>query len=113
MQLVRYLVVPLMTTALAGTGISVAAQASADCVTTNGTTLCSQGDVRGSDSGGGVSVPYPCEDDWYCDDDGWGLGIILDPGHDTRPPAVSPPRPDNDLPRPDRPNRPNRPGRGR
>lgn len=64
-------------------GLVTAPSAAADCVSSSGTTICSQGSVRGSDSGqgpglSGPAVPYPCEYDWYCDDG--DLNIILDPG---------------------------------
>jgi hypothetical protein len=74
-------------------GLALAPSAGADCVSSGGTTLCSQGDARGSDTGQGPGTytPYPCELDWYCDqNEGWGLGIILDPSY--------PARPNNDLP---------------
>lgn len=114
MRLLGYLVVPLMTASAVSVGIALASTAAADCVTSNGTMLCSQGDVRGSDTGqgpgSGPSVPYPCNLDWYCDEDyGWELGIILDPGNETGGGigGARPPRPNNDLP-----GRPNRPGGG-
>ena len=82
-------------------GLFTASPAKADCTSSAGVTLCSQGDVRGSDTGGGPSgagpyYPYPCEDDYLCNDYG-GVGVIfdLDPG----------------IGRPDGPDRPNRPGR--
>ena len=85
-----------------GAGLFSAPSASADCVSSGGTTLCSQGEARGSDKGGGPSgsvyTPYPCEYDWYCDDVNWD--VDLDPG---------PIRPDVGLP--GRPG--NRPGIGR
>ncbi|MEZ0342914.1 hypothetical protein ACAG25_23395 [Mycobacterium sp. pV006] len=58
--------------------------AQADCTSAGGTTLCSQGDSRGSNAGGGPSgssgpyVPYPCEYDYYYCDDVYGWGINLD-----------------------------------
>ena len=65
--------------------IGVASSANADCVSSNGTTLCSQGSSRGSDTGegpgtmsGGPYVPYPCAYDWNCN--GGGLSIMLSPG---------------------------------
>lgn len=56
-----------------------AAPADADCVSTNGTTICSQGDVRGSSTGSGPGPTsgsgygYMCGYDWDCDN-----GIIWD-----------------------------------
>ncbi|MGV0993284.1 MAG: hypothetical protein ACOYBX_09195 [Mycobacterium sp.] len=65
--------------------MGLATPASADCVSSNGTTLCSQGSSRGSDTGegpgtmsGGPYVPYPCAYDWNCN--GGGLSIVLSPG---------------------------------
>ena len=86
--------------------IVTATPVAADCATTSGVTICSQGDVRGSDSGSGPSAttaspwyPYPCEYDYYCDD--YGMSIIVGGG-------------DGDLGinRPGRPNPPGRPGGG-
>ncbi|TQR86654.1 hypothetical protein D8S82_10940 [Mycobacterium hodleri] len=84
-------------------GMVSAPQAGADCTSSGGVTLCSQGEVRGS-SGAPVStgpyVPYPCEYDWLCD--GSELDIIL-------PPDPGPP----DIGFPGTPgNRPGRPGGG-
>ncbi len=72
--------------ALVIAGLSVAPTAAADCTSTGGTTLCSQGDSRGGNTGGGPgsgpSVPYPCDYDWMCGSDyyGWGVDIDADPG---------------------------------
>lgn len=80
---VRSLVlIPALTAAALGIGTSHAPPAAADCVSSSGTTICSQGTVRGSDTGNGPSgaepyYPYPCEYDWYCDD---GVNIILGDG---------------------------------
>jgi hypothetical protein len=103
---------PLLAVALvAATGLVAMPETSlpvarADCVSSGGTTICSQGDVRGADTGvgpgEGPSVPYPCDLDWYCyDGSSWDLGldIDVDPG---------PGRPD--FGRPGRPG--NRPGGG-
>ncbi|HPX35556.1 MAG TPA: hypothetical protein PLH92_02085 [Mycobacterium sp.] len=69
----------------AAVAIGVAAPSGADCVSSNGTTLCSQGSSRGADTGegpgtmsGGPYVPYPCAYDWNCG--GGGLSIVLSPG---------------------------------
>jgi hypothetical protein len=86
-------------------GLVTASPTAADCTSSGGVTLCSQGDVRGSDTGDGPSgagpyMPYPCEYDYLCDDDyGWGIAVDLDPG--LRPPIGG---------RPDRPSNPG--GRG-
>src|SRR5690349_8715470 len=47
-------------------GLVTASPTAADCTSSGGVTLCSQGDVRGSDTGDGPSgagpyMPYPCE----------------------------------------------------
>jgi len=90
-----YLAIGLATAAVPVT-ITLAAPASAECVSSAGTTICSQGSVRGSDTGEGPSapsgpyVPYPCEYDWYCDS--FNLSAILpNPG----PPNPPPNRPGN------------------
>lgn len=64
--------------------LGVAPPSDADCVSSNGTTLCSQGTARGEDNGEGPGslsgpyVPYPCAYDWTCG--GGGLSIVLSPG---------------------------------
>ena len=68
----------------AATALGAAPPSAADCVSSNGTTLCSQGSTRGEDSGQGPGsmtgpyVPYPCAYDWNCG--GGGLSIVLSPG---------------------------------
>lgn len=69
----------------AAVALGVASPSRADCVSSNGTTLCSQGSARGEDNGqgpgsmsGGPYVPYPCAYDWNCG--GGGLSIVLSPG---------------------------------
>ncbi|KUI30149.1 hypothetical protein AU196_05970 [Mycobacterium sp. IS-1742] len=84
--------------------LASAAPALADCTNAGGVTVCAQGDVRGSDTGGTVGstgpyYPYPCEYDYYCDD--WGVDLILDvdpPGGDLGRPGGPGARPDNSLP---------------
>ena len=76
----RYLVVGLATTAIP-LAVVVAPPAAADCSSSGGATICSQGEVRGSNTpapSSGPYYPYPCEYDWYCDDN--GLSIIVNPG---------------------------------
>ena len=65
--------------------MGLAPPADAECVSSNGTTVCSQGTVRGTNNGQGPGTldtgptwPYPCEYDWYCNDG--GLSIIFTPG---------------------------------
>ena len=74
----------LLVAPMAAAGVVTAAPARAECVSSAGTTLCSQGDVRGADTGegpgslntGGPWVPYPCENDWTCGwNTGFGIGI--------------------------------------
>lgn len=76
--------VPVMAFSLYGALLTAAPPATADCVSSGGTTICSQGDVRGTDTGGGPTTgpysPYPCEYDWYCRDDNFDVGIVLGAG---------------------------------
>ncbi|ADU00776.1 MULTISPECIES: hypothetical protein [Mycolicibacterium] len=70
------------------TAVAVAAPAAADCTTAGATTICSQGDVRGTNSGtgpvgsSGPYVPYPCDVNYYNCDEWWGVDfdVDLDPG---------------------------------
>jgi hypothetical protein len=101
MRMVAAIVIP----ALLASGLTVlptvtVPKAAADCTSSGGTTICSQGDVRGANTGqgpgSGPSVPYPCDLDWYCFDNDWTVGIDIDPD------------PGWDIGRPGRPgNRPN------
>ena len=81
---VSNLVVALAIPAVVGSGLTFAPSAGAECTNAGGVTLCSQGQVRGPDTGEGAGsrsgpvVPYPCEYDWYCDD--WDMDVIVDPG---------------------------------
>ena len=58
--------------------------ARADCTSTGRTTICSQGESRGVDTGRGPSgaqapwVPYPCEYDWYFCPNTYGWTMDLD-----------------------------------
>ena len=78
----RYLILGLALTA-APIGIVVTApSAGADCNSVGGTTVCSQGEVRGPDGVPRAAtpvVPYPCENDWYCGTDR-DLNISRPPG---------------------------------
>ena len=87
--------------AAAGGGVTVAAPpALAECSSSGGVTICAQGNVDGpsgqSGPASGPYYPYPCDEDWLCDDG--GVSIVVDPGP-PRPPFV-----------PGRPGRPGRPG---
>ncbi len=84
MRLAFALVVPVLVIP----ALTDAPEAAADCTSSGGTTICSQGEVRGSSSGAGPSdsagpsVPYPCDWGYYACDDywGWDLDIDVDPG---------------------------------
>lgn len=97
MQIKKCSLVAAMAIASVCVGVVEATPAAADCTSSGGVTLCSQGDVRGSDTGAGPSgagpyMPYPCQYDYLCDDDyGWGFAFDLDADID-RP--VGPGRPD-------------------
>lgn len=100
----------IVSTSAVVTGLSFAPPAFARCNYSTGVTMCEPGEVPDRPQNQQTSinlpvVPYPCEDDWLCDDG--GLSIVLDADNDNDRPQI-----DNDLPRPDRPDRPNRPGRG-
>jgi hypothetical protein len=84
----------------AAVGLITAPPVAADCSSSGYATVCAQGDVRGGGGGGPVSgpyYPYPCEDDWLCNDG--ELSVIVDPG----PPGI--------WPGPGRPGGPGGPGR--
>lgn len=75
----------LLAATLAAAALGLAPPSHADCVSSNGTTLCSQGSARGTDNGEGPGslstgpyMPYPCAYDWNCG--GGGLSIVLGPG---------------------------------
>ncbi|MGW0162697.1 hypothetical protein ACWDUN_25590 [Mycobacterium sp. NPDC003323] len=85
MRVLNIVTVPALVIA----GLTVAPEAAADCTSSGGTTICSQGEVRGSDTGNGPSgssgpyVPYACGDDWYtCDNYYWGIDVDLNPDFD-------------------------------
>lgn len=73
--------------------VLTAPPALAECTSSGGVTICAQGTVSGQSnvpSSSGPYYPYPCEDDWLCDDG--GVSIIVDPG----PPGIGlPGRPGN------------------
>lgn len=85
MRLSKIFIVP----ALIGAGLTAAPLpgAAADCTSAGGTTICSQGEVRGANTGDGPSgssgpyVPYPCDYDWTDCNDAWGweIDVNLDP----------------------------------
>ncbi|MDW5611047.1 hypothetical protein [Mycolicibacterium sp. D5.8-2] len=92
MRLVYLCVAPVVMS----TGIALAPPAAADCTSAGGTTICSQGEVRGATGGGGPSgpyVPYPCDVNYYECNEWWDFDadIDIDPG----PPGIGAPgRPD-------------------
>lgn len=89
----RYLILGVVSTFAPFAIVVSAPPAKADCVSSGGTTLCSQGESRGSNNGNGPSgsvyTPYPCENDWYCGTD-WDLDVDWNPG---RPGIGGPGRP--------------------
>ncbi len=104
--------------AVVSSALAVAPTAAADCTSASGTTICSQGDVRGADTGDGPSgagpyMPYPCEYDYLCYGNNWGMVLDLDPG-----PGIGLPGTPGNRPGGGPGNRPgggpgNRPGGGR
>lgn len=102
-RMIRRVLSASVATLLPVLGVIAAPPAAADCVNANGTTLCAQGDVRGGGSTTSSTpyVPYPCENDWSCDN--WGMDLILGSSNDSpRPPTVNP-SPPPDFGRPGRP----------
>ena len=81
MGIERRLLVTMAAMAVVGAGLVAAPTATAECISSAGTTLCSQGSARGADTGAGPGsmsgpfVPYPCAYDWYCDDRGLGFNV--------------------------------------
>ncbi len=80
----------LITSVVVASGLAVSPSAAADCTSAGGTTICSQGESRGADTGDGLSggsgpyMPYPCGYDWYCNGNTWGVNLVFDPG----PPGI-------------------------
>lgn len=105
MKLRHLAVVPVLTLAAIGAELVAPTPATAECVTADDTTICTQGDGRSPDAG--VLSPYPCEHDWYCYD---GMDVVFDTSSPSDDDGESgrPARPNNDLPGRDRPRR----GRG-
>lgn len=82
----RYLI-PALVAASAVVGLVTAPPATADCTTSGYATVCAQGDVRGADGAAPVSgpvYPYPCADDWLCND---GVDIVWGPVWDPGRPS--------------------------
>jgi hypothetical protein len=81
MRSVSLLITPVLLPVVIAGGLSFAPPAAADCVSSAGTTICGQGDVRGADTGDAPSGAYPmdpyCGYNGYCDDD-WGWDVDID-----------------------------------
>ncbi|MCV7149934.1 hypothetical protein [Mycolicibacterium pyrenivorans] len=56
-------------------GLAAEPTAAAECTTSGNTTICSVGE-----GGSGPTMPYPCEYDYYCDDNYWAVDLDMDPG---------------------------------
>jgi hypothetical protein len=98
----RYLI-PALVTAPVVLGLVVAPPATADCTSSGYATVCAQGNVRGADGGPptvtGPVYPYPCADDWLCND---GVDIAFGPiwgGRPGGPGGIGGGRPDGIGPR--------------
>ncbi|MGB8506654.1 hypothetical protein [Mycobacterium sp.] len=77
----KCLVLPGLALAASAAGMVNVPSAVAECTSSGGVTICAQGTVSGPSgvpSSSGPYYPYPCEDDWLCDDG--GLSVIVDPG---------------------------------
>jgi hypothetical protein len=79
----RYLILGLATVMVLPIAVATdAPPARADCNYAGGATVCAQGEVRGADGvprAATAGVPYPCENDWYCNTD-WDLDVGWNPG---------------------------------
>ena len=79
----RYLILGLATAMVLPIAVATdAPPARADCNYAGGATVCAQGEVRGADGvprAATAAVPYPCENDWYCNTD-WDLDVGWNPG---------------------------------
>jgi hypothetical protein len=68
---------------LMAAGLTLSPTAAADCTSSAGTTTCSQGAVRGANTGhgpnqGGHYAPYACGlSGWSCNDNWGGLTIVI------------------------------------
>jgi hypothetical protein len=82
----KVFLIPAIVAAGAGLGAVTAPQARADCTYSGGVTICAQRDVQGVSGApapsSGPYYPYPCEDDWLCDDGGVSI-ILAPPGGDS------------------------------
>ncbi|MDZ4233953.1 MAG: hypothetical protein U1C73_09365 [Dietzia sp.] len=56
-------------------GFAAAPTAAAECTTSGNTTICSVGE-----GGSGPTMPYPCQYDYYCDDNYRAVDLDRDPG---------------------------------
>lgn len=81
----RHLMLGLTTAAAAPLLIAVAPPALADCVKSEGITVCGQSTVRPGGPVDGPEIPTDCPYDWYCDTFGVDSDITLG-----RTPRISP-----------------------
>ncbi len=65
-------------------GLAAEPTAAAECTTSGNTTICSVGE-----GGSGPTMPYPCEYDYYCDDNYWAVDLDMDPGRGHRSAGTS------------------------
>lgn len=64
-----------LTLSAVSAGVVMAAPAYANCISSEGITVCAQGQARGADTGegpvdhhhSGPYYPYPCDSDFYCE----------------------------------------------
>ncbi len=96
--------VPALVCASVTAGLIEAPTARADCESISGTMICSHGDRQNDGQSTGPFVPYPCDLDWFCDDDGTDVILGSDGPWGSGGGAHPPDRPDR--PRPPRPIRP-------
>jgi hypothetical protein len=101
MKLAHTCLVPALAAASAVFGVVVAPPATADCTSSGYATVCAEGDVRGANApaaSSGSYYPYPCSDDWLCDD---GVDVTFGPIWDRpgRPGIGGPGRPGGIGPR--------------
>lgn len=77
----RFLIAGLAAASAPFAVVVAAPSATAGCVSSGGSTVCAQGDVRGADGAPMVAtpvVPYPCDYDWYCGDNSWDWNVDID-----------------------------------
>jgi len=98
MRMTYLFVAPAIVVGVVGAGVVNAPSAVADCTNAGNSTICSQGEVRGSNSGPGAgwqgpAYPSSCVNDWYCWDDDWvDVDVDWDPGRPGNSPIIPGPR---------------------